>query len=168
MEPLEATSIHLIQRSILRLIRMLPGGEISPRDIAEFNDQQDQDMVQIRDFLILHYNVTERRDSAFWRHCASMPIPDSLTQKIELFRETGRVFRKNEELFAENSWIQVMIGQGIMPQSYHPIAGKLSDDELARLLTGLRETVSRTAASLPEHAAYVAQYCGIAGDMKKA
>jgi len=161
MEPLEATSIHLIQRAILRLIRMLPQGRISERDIIEFNDQQDQDMVQIRDFLILHYHVTERRDSPFWRHCASMPIPDSLTQKIELFRETGRVFRRNEELFAENSWVQVMMGQGIMPQSYHPIAGKLTEDELNRLLMGLRESVSRTAASLPEHAAYVAQACAI-------
>ena len=161
LEPLESTSIHLIQRAILRLIRMLPQGRISERDIMEFNDQQDQDMVQIRDFLILHYHVTERRDSLFWRHCASMPIPDSLTQKIELFRETGRVFRRNEELFAENSWVQVMMGQGIMPRSYHPIAGKLTEDELNRLLTGLRESVTRTAASLPEHAAYVAQYCAI-------
>lgn len=159
MEPLEATSIHLIQRSILRLIRMLPQGEVSPRDIAEFNDQQNQDMVQIRDFLILHYVATDRRDSAFWRHCASMAIPDSLAQKIELFRETGRVFRKNEELFAENSWVQVMMGQGIMPRSYHPIAGKLSPEELNRLLTTLRDNVNKTTASLPQHAAYVAQYC---------
>ena len=159
MEPLEATSIHLIQRSILRLIRMLPLKTVSERDVAEFNEQQDQDMVQIRDFLILHYFVTNRRDSAFWRQCASMDIPDSLRQKIELFRATGRVFRKNEELFAENSWVQVMMGQGIMPQSYHPIARKLSDDELKRFLGGIRDGVTKTVASLPEHAAYVAQYC---------
>ncbi len=159
MEPLEATSIHLIQRSILRLIRMLPAGTVSERDIAEFNQQTDQDMVQIRDFLILHYVVTERRDSPFWRHCAEMDMPDSLKQKIELFRETGRVFRKNEELFAENSWVQVMMGQGIVPRTWHPIAGKLSDDELNRLLTGIRDSVRKTVASLPEHAAYVTQYC---------
>ena len=159
MEPLEATSIHLIQRSILRLIRMLPQKRVSQRDVAEFNQQMEQDMVQIRDFLILHYVATDRRDSAFWRQCASMPIPDSLTQKIELFRETGRVFRKNEELFAENSWVQVMMGQGIMPQSYHPIAAKLSDDELKRLLASIRDGVRKTVVSLPEHAAYVAQYC---------
>ena len=159
MEPLEATSIHLIQRSILRLIRMLPAGTVSPRDIVEFNEQQWQDMEQIRDFLILHYVATDRRDSPFWRHCAAMSIPDSLTQKIELFRETGRVFRKNEELFAENSWVQVMMGQGIWPRAWHPIAAKLSDDELNRLLSGIRDNVARTAASLPEHAAYVAQYC---------
>jgi tryptophan halogenase len=162
MEPLESTSIHLIQRAILRLIRMMPQGAISPRDVAEFDDQQFQDMEQIRDFLILHYKVTDRRDSPFWRQCAAMDVPDSLAQKIELFRETARVFRRNEELFAENSWVQVMLGQGIEPQSWHPIAGKLNDDELDRLLGMIRQDVTRTVAGLPDHAAYVARYCGAA------
>lgn len=160
MEPLESTSIHLIQRAILRLIRMLPLGEVSERDVAEFNDQQMTDMVQIRDFLILHYKATERQDSPFWRQCAGMEIPESLSQKIELFRETGRVFRKDDELFVENSWIQVMMGQGIMPKAYHPVATKLSDRELAQLLGGLRSAVEQTVASLPDHHAYVAHYCG--------
>ncbi|HVJ03243.1 MAG TPA: tryptophan halogenase family protein [Sphingomonas sp.] len=160
MEPLESTSIHLIQRAVLRFIRLLPLREISERDIAEFNEQQDQDMLQIRDFLILHYKATDRRDSAFWRQCADMPVPDSLAHKIELFRETGRVFRKNDELFAENSWVQVMMGQGIMPNAWHPIAEKLRDDELERLLATIRENVTGTVARLPEHAAYVARYCG--------
>jgi len=164
MEPLESTSIHLIQRAILRLIRMMPAGDVSPRDVAEFNDQQHTDMLQIRDFLILHYKVTERRDSPFWRQCATMEIPDSLAQKIELFRETGRVFRKNEELFAENSWVQVMLGQGIVPRSHHPIAAKLGDDDMARLLSTLRQNVATTVRGLPPHAAYVAQYCGVAPD----
>lgn len=159
MEPLESTSIHLIQRAVLRIIRMLPGGPISERDIAEFNDQQFTDMEQIRDFLILHYKVTNRRDSPFWRHCAALPLPASLEQKIELFRETGRVFRKNDELFVENSWVQVMMGQGIMPESYHPIATRLRADELDRFLTMLRESVARTVASLPDHQAYIARYC---------
>ncbi len=117
-------------------------------------------MEQIRDFLILHYKATDRRDSAFWRQCAAMPIPDSLVQKIELFRETGRVFRRNEELFAENSWVQVMLGQGIVPRAYHPIAAKLRDEELAKFLSTLRENVVRTVAGLPPHADYVAHYCG--------
>ena len=162
MEPLESTSIHLIQRAVLRLIRMMPQGAISERDIAEFNEQQFQDMEQIRDFLILHYKATDRRDSAFWRQCAAMEVPDSLSQKIELFRETGRVFRKNEELFAENSWVQVMMGQGITPRGYHPIAEKLRDDELTRLLSSIRDGVAHTVRSLPDHAAYVARYCGAA------
>ena len=160
MEPLESTSIHLIQRSVLRFIRLLPHGRVSARDIAEFNDQQMQDMEQIRDFLVLHYKATNRRDSAFWRQCAAMPIPDTLEQKIELFRETGRVFRRNEELFAENSWIQVMMGQGIAPQSHHPIAEKLRDDELERLLDTIRAEVRQTVAKLPAHEDYVARYCG--------
>ncbi|MEI9903885.1 MAG: tryptophan halogenase family protein [Asticcacaulis sp.] len=159
VEPLEATTVHLIQRAVLRVIRLMPKGRVSERDAIEFNEQQRQDITHIRDFIILHYKVTERRDSPFWRQVADMPIPDTLQQKIELFRETGRVFRKNEELFAENSWVQVMMGQGIIPRAWHPIAAKLSDDELARLLTSLRENVSRSVVSLPEHAAYVAQYC---------
>ncbi len=164
MEPLESTSIHLIQRAVLRLVRMLPAARPSLRDIAEFNDQQFTDMEQIRDFLVLHYKATERQDSAFWRHCGAMAIPETLAHKIELFRETGRVFRRNEELFAENSWVQVMMGQGIMPQSYHPVAAKLSPDELAYLLRSLREGVARTVDGLPAHGAYVARYCGIEAD----
>ncbi|MGE8133383.1 tryptophan halogenase family protein [Novosphingobium subterraneum] len=160
MEPLESTSIHLIQRAILRIVRMLPAGAISQRDIDEFNDQQFTDMEQIRDFLVLHYKATDRRDTPFWRHCASMEIPASLEHKIELFRETGRVFRRHEELFAENSWVQVMMGQGINPQSHHPVAAKLRDEELKHLLGSLREQVSRTVAALPSHVDYVARYCG--------
>jgi len=159
MEPLESTSIHLIQRSILRIIRMLPNGKVSERDIAEFNDQQFADMYQIRDFLVLHYKVTERRDSPFWRHCAALSVPDSLEQKIELFRETGRVFRRNEELFAENSWVQVMMGQGIMPKTYHPVATKLPPEELEVFLTSQRESVARTVAGLPDQQSYLAYYC---------
>ncbi|MEZ0496119.1 tryptophan halogenase family protein [Sphingomonas sp. IW22] len=168
MEPLESTSIHLIQRAILRLIRMLPMGQVNASDVAEFNEQQLQDMVQIRDFLILHYKATDRRDSPFWRQCAAMDVPDTLAQKIALFRETGRVFRKNEELFAENSWVQVMMGQGIMPQSSHPIAARLSDEEMARFLTTLRERVAQTVAKLPDHGAYVARYCGSAATTDRA
>ncbi|TFI59863.1 tryptophan 7-halogenase [Sphingomonas parva] len=160
MEPLESTSIHLIQRAVLRLLRLFPEGGISEADVAEFNEQQDADMLQIRDFLILHYKATDRRDSPFWRQCADMPVPDSLAHRIELFRETGRVFRKNEELFAENSWVQVMMGQGIMPRRHHPVAERLSDEELDQFLSGIRESVERTVASLPEHAAYIQHYCG--------
>ncbi len=162
MEPLESTSIHLIQRAVLRLLRMLPMERISERDICEFNDQHMQDMLQIRDFLILHYKATERRDSDFWRYVADMPVPPSLSQKIELFRETGRVFRRNEELFQENSWVQVMMGQRILPLSYHPIATKLTDAEVSQLLAGIRDNVAQTVASLPDHQAYLAHYCGAA------
>ncbi|KQM26926.1 MULTISPECIES: tryptophan halogenase family protein [unclassified Sphingomonas] len=159
MEPLESTSIHLIQRAVLRLIRLFPQGGVQPADVAEFNDQQLQDMEQIRDFLILHYKVTDRRDSPFWRQCAAMDVPESLQQKIDLFRQSGRVFRRNEELFGENSWVQVMMGQGIVPEGHHPIAGKLSDGELDRLLSMIRRQVADTVATMPPHGDYVARYC---------
>lgn len=161
MEPLESTSIHLIQRAVLRILRLLPVGQRpDPADIAEFNEQQMTDMLQIRDFLILHYKATARRDSAFWRHCAGMEVPESLAHRIDLFARTGRVFRKNDELFAENSWVQVMMGQGIVPAGHHPVAGKLRDEELERLLAGLRREVAETVRGLPGHAAYVQSYCG--------
>jgi tryptophan halogenase len=159
MEPLESTSIHLIQRAVLRLLRLFPQGRISPADIVEFNDQQLQDMEQIRDFLILHYKITDRRDSPFWRQCVAMDVPSSLAQKIDLFRQTGRVFRRNEELFGENSWVQVMLGQGIVPEAHHPIAGKLSDGELDRLLSMIRRQVADTVATMPPHGDYVTRYC---------
>jgi tryptophan halogenase len=94
-----------------------------------------------------------------------MAIPESLEQKIELFRETGRVFRKNEELFAESSWIQVMMGQGIMPQSYHPVAAKLRQDELDHFLGSLRDMVARTVAGLPSHQDYISGYCAASDEM---
>mgnify|MGYP002832738044 CR=1 FL=1 len=160
IEPLESTSIHLIQNGIARLFSLFPEKEISPLERDEYNRGMREIYCDIRDFIILHYKATKRDDTPFWRHCAAMAVPDSLTHKMELFRETGRVFRKNEELFAENSWVQVMMGQGITPQSYHPVAAKLRPQELEHLLTTLRDQVSRTVSALPDHEAYVARYCG--------
>ena len=168
MEPLESTSIHLIQKSIMRLVRLLPTTHLVDADIREFNDQTFEDMITIRDFLILHYHVTERRDSAFWRFCAEMDIPDSLQQKIDLFCESARVFRKGEELFAENSWTQVMMGQGLEPKSYHPIADKMTDDELTYFLNQIKMDASRAAARLPKHEEYIRQYCASADVMEMA
>lgn len=160
MEPLESTSIHLIQRSILRFLRMVPSDEISMADVKEFNEQTFEDMDKIRDFLIMHYCVTDRRDTEFWRYVSNMQIPDSVQQKIDLFSDTARVFRKNEELFAENSWIQCMMGQGIIPKSYHPIADKMTDEELKYFLGTIKNNISRTVSTLPIHGEYVKRYCG--------
>jgi tryptophan halogenase len=160
MEPLESTSIHLIQRSVLRLLRMMPAGDVHDADVDEFNEQTNQDIDQIRDFLILHYHVTNRQEP-FWRQRREMAVPDTLRHKIELFRQTGRVFRRNEELFAENSWVQVMLGQGIMPATYHPIANKMSTEELERFLLQIRGHVRTTVSALPTHEAYLQQYCGV-------
>ena len=114
----------------------------------------------IRDFIILHYKVTNRRDSPLWNYCRELDVPDTLAHRIQLFRDTGRVFRARADLFQENSWVQVMLGQGILPEQYHPIAEVMSDDELTRFMSQIEQRVQRTVAQLPRHEAYVRQYCG--------
>ncbi|HEY5801185.1 MAG TPA: tryptophan halogenase family protein [Burkholderiaceae bacterium] len=159
LEPIESTSIHLIQRGIIRLMQMFPTHGICQADIDEYNKQAQWEIEHIRDFIILHYHVTNRRDTAFWKDAAEMPVPDSLRHRIELFRETGRVFRVPNELFAENSWIQVMLGQGIMPRTHHQTADLMGDAELSHFLNTISEKVSRTAQQLHKHMDYVKSYC---------
>ncbi|MBS7455564.1 tryptophan halogenase family protein [Coralloluteibacterium stylophorae] len=162
LEPLESTSIHLIQRGILRLLQMFPGNGISPADVAEYNRQVAGEVEHIRDFLILHYHVTRRADTPFWRTCREMEIPASLRHRIDLFRETGRVFRAPGELFTESSWTQVMLGQGLVPEQRHPVADLMGDQELGGFLNGIRAGIERTLAQLPPHQTYVEQYCAAA------
>ncbi|MDE0421734.1 MAG: tryptophan 7-halogenase [Gammaproteobacteria bacterium] len=159
IEPLESTSIHLIQRSIIRLMQMFPYDGIRKPDVDEFNSQMKFEIDNVRDFIVLHYHVTNRRDTPFWRHCASMAIPDSLRHRIELFRQAGRVFKVPTELFGENSWIQVMLGQGLVPEQYHPIVNMMSDDELTRFLSGIHSTVANMIGQLPEHQRFIDHYC---------
>ena len=159
LEPLESTSIHLIQRSAIRLMRMFPHNSIEQTDIDEFNKQTQFEIETIRDFIILHYCVTNRKDTPFWRYCRNMEIPETLAHRIELFRKTGRVFRIPNELFAENSWIQVMLGQGIEPEQYHRVVDVMGDEELDKFLRQIKSNVDSTVSGLPDHQAYVEQYC---------
>jgi tryptophan halogenase len=159
LEPLESTSIHLIQRSAIRLLRMFPQVRIEQSDIDEYNKQSRFDIETIRDFIILHYCVTNRKDTPFWRYCRNMEIPETLAHRIRLFKETGRVFRLHNELFAENSWLQVMLGQGIVPDQYHPVVDVMDAEELDRFLKDVKSNVDTTVAQLPEHQAYIEQYC---------
>ena len=159
LEPIESTSIHLIQRSLIRLLQMFPSQGICQADIEEYNRQAAHEIEHIRDFIILHYHVTNRQDSAFWRDCRALALPDSLRHRIELFRETARVFRVPNELFAENSWIQVMLGQGITPARYHQIADLMGDAELSSFLDNIRHSVASVARQLPRHQDYLQQYC---------
>jgi tryptophan halogenase len=159
LEPLESTSIHLIQRSAIRLMRLFPHNKIEQTDIDEFNKQSRFDIETIRDFIILHYCVTNRKDTPFWRYCRSMEIPETLAHRIEHFRKTGKVFRTHNELFAENSWIQVMLGQGIEPEQYHRVVDVMDDEELDRFLKQIKSNVNSTVSQLPNHQAYVEQYC---------
>lgn len=159
IEPLESTSIHLIQRAIVRLMAMVPQPRISQADIDEFNRQTLYEWDHVRDFIVLHYHLTNRTDTRFWRHMRSMEIPESLSHRMDLFRETGRVFRHGDELFADNSWVQVMLGQGITPASHHPIADVMTRDEVRQFLAHIETNVRRTADQLPAHQAYIDRYC---------
>ncbi|WP_018984394.1 tryptophan halogenase family protein [Salinimonas chungwhensis] len=158
LEPLESTSIHLIQQGIVRFLRMFPTNGVVQEDINEFNTQADFDIEHIRDFIILHYHVTNRTDTPFWRHCRQMDVPESLRHRIDLFVKTGRVFREGSELF-DDSWQQVMIGQGLMPQAYHPIVNTMSRDELQALLNQVTTQISRTVNKLPPHEEYLKRFC---------
>ena len=160
IEPLESTSIHLIQRGAIRLMQLFPSRGIVAADVEEYNRQTRTEMEHVRDFIVLHYHVTQRDDTAFWRACRTMDVPDTLRHRIALFQDTGRVFRVANELFAENSWIQVMLGQGILPRRHHPSADLMGDEELGQFLAGIRASVQRTVAGLPRHEAYVRHHCG--------
>ena len=159
MEPLESTSIHLIQRSIVRFMQMFPSDGVRQPDIEEFNNQMKFEIENIRDFIILHYHVTNRTDTPFWRHCRTMEIPESLQHRIDLFKETGRVFKVPTELFGENSWTQVMLGQGLSPEQYHPIVNMMDEQELRDFLGGIHGSVERLVSQLPEHQRFIDHYC---------
>jgi len=160
LEPLESTSIYLIQRAIIRLLQLFPEAGIEPSDVAEFNQQMRADFEHVRDFIVLHYHVTDRQDAPYWQACRSMAIPAGLQHRIELFRQTGRVFRTAGELFSENSWVQVMLGQGLTPVQHHAVAHLMEDAELGRFLDGIRAAVDHTVAQMPTHQAYVSRYTG--------
>jgi tryptophan halogenase len=159
LEPIESTSIHLIQRNIVRLLQTFPIEGIQQTDVDEFNVQSADDIRTIRDFIILHYKVTNRRDTPYWHDAATMKVPDTLQHRIDLFADTGRVFRYQNELFAENSWVQVMLGQGLTPQRHHQSADLMGDEELSNFLNGIRDGIKATVAKMPQHQQYVQRYC---------
>lgn len=159
LEPLESTSIHLIMSGVLRLIRLFPFEGISPSAVNEYNQQLTTELEHIRDFIILHYHVTQRADTPFWQYCKGMEIPDSLKQRLDLFKETGRIFTSEGELFRVDSWAQVMLGQGVYPEQYHQIAAIMKPHELERFLSDIRQTIDKAIADLPSHQTFLDQYC---------
>ena len=158
-EPIESTNIHLIQSAIGRVISLFPNRGFQQADIDEYNQQVQFEYERIRDFIVLHYKATERTDSAFWNHCRTMAIPDSLQHRIDLFRSNGRAYREGNELFAELSWVQVMNGQRIEPAGYHPFVDLLSEAELAEFLGNIESVIQKCVDVMPTHAQYVAQHC---------
>ncbi len=161
MEPLESTSIHLVQSGISRLISLFPDTTFSPIDIDEYNRQSVFEWERIRDFLILHYHANERPGD-FWKMCRTMSVPDTLTQKMELFRTSGRIYRENEELFRKSSWLQVMLGQGIRPERYHPMAELLTPEQLQDYLGSIRRIINKAVEKMPTHRNFVEHHCNAA------
>lgn len=159
LEPVESTSIHLIMSSILRLIKFFPFDGVKGSSVSEFNRQSQVEVEQIRNFLILHYKATQRDDSAFWRYCKNMDIPAELENRIEMFRDTGIVSLPDSELFLIDSWTQVLLGQNVMPQSFHPIVHQMKTADLANFLRGIKASVNDRVSRLPENDAFIQQYC---------
>lgn len=159
LEPLESTSLHLIQSSLIRLIRLFPDGGFDQANIDEFNRQTDFEYERIRDFVILHYKATQRDDTPFWQYCRNMEVPATLQRKMDLFRANGRIFREDEELFSEESWIQVMLGQAIIPQGYDPLVDIRSEVQIVQYLGNIENVIGKCVDVMPSHAEFVAKYC---------
>ncbi|WP_375186102.1 tryptophan halogenase family protein [Pseudooceanicola sp.] len=163
LEPLESTSIHLIQSAIARLIALFPDRRHAPDLAAEFNRQSDLEYASIRDFLILHYHLTAREGSEFWRECRAMTVPDSLTAKMELFRRTGRFIRGEGDLFDTPNWVQVMWGQGISPGGFHPMVRAASAPDLAQFIARTAAETDAQVATLGPHADWITRLAGDGG-----
>jgi tryptophan halogenase len=161
LEPLESTSIHLIMTSITRLLALFPHREIKQSMVDEYNDQAKSELLRIRDFIILHYKATEREDSAFWRYCKNMNVSDELSHRIKLFKDVGKSYQVEDELFRLDSWVQVMIGQGLVPASYHPIVDLMPESVLNNFLMSISSDVNQNLSMLSKHHEFVNRYCKI-------
>ena len=156
LEPLESTSIHLIQTGINRVLALFPAQGFSQPDIDEYNRQSRFEYEDVRDFIIAHYKVTRRSGEPFWDHVRTMGVPDSLKERLELFQSSGRFFKHGAaELFAEESWVQVLLGQGLAATP-DPVAEFVSDDELVAFLNDIAEVNHEVADGMPDHGAFVA------------
>ncbi|MAF28762.1 MAG: tryptophan halogenase [Croceicoccus sp.] len=164
IEPLESTSIHLIQNGIARLFSLFPEKEISPLERDEYNRGMREIYCDIRDFIILHYKATQRDDTEFWRYVRDMEVPESLARKMELWRLHGRVFRENAELFTVPSWVAVMLGQNMWPERYDPIADTLDEQRVAQAMEQMREAYRQTAQQLPTQEQFLRQAGAWAAD----
>jgi tryptophan halogenase len=159
LEPLESTSIHLIQTSINKLLLFFPGSVPCQPDIDEYNRMALREFEHVRDFIVLHYHATRRDDSPLWNYCRAMEIPQTLRQKMELFQEKGRLLSETYELFAQGSWFQVMYGQGLRPEAYNPLVDVLPVDEIAKYFEQIRAVIGKCVEAMPTHEQFIAQNC---------
>jgi tryptophan halogenase len=160
LEPLESTSIHLIQTAVARLMTNFPDKVFNQHDIDYYNERTRLEFEQVRDFLILHYCATERDDSEFWNYCRTMKIPDSLEQRIAIYKENGRLYRHDNELFGDTSWFSVFEGQNIRPKRYHPFINRLSDDQLDQRMTEILRATNRCLSDFEDHTIYLNRMIG--------
>ncbi len=160
LEPLESTSIHLIMIGITRLMQLFPFNGVADSLIKQFNDGTSLELERIRDFIILHYKVTQREDTAFWKFCKNLDIPQSLSDRLELFKESGIVSQAEGDVFQIDSWLQVMMGQGLHMDNYHLIGRLMSDQQLGSALSSLKTSVTQGIAKMPAHHEFLKQYCG--------
>ena len=159
LEPLESTSIYLIQSAVVRLLQLFPHAGVTPELTDEYNRLSQTEYELIRDFIILHYFLNERNDTQFWRDLRQMDVPERITQKIELFRSNGMLVQDQHDIFLEPSWLQVMLGQGIMPRDYHPLADALSDEQLRDKLAQTKMLKNQPLAKMPSHDQFLEMFC---------
>jgi tryptophan halogenase len=164
VEPLESTSIHMIQAGIARLINLFPDLRFNPIERDEYNRRVEQVYEWVRDFIILHYKATRRTDSEFWNQCRTMDIPTSLGDRIEHFRNKGRVFAEGVELFSTPSWVAVMLGQQIVPDEYDPVVDGLDEEKVASAMEQMRLAMLDVADRLPPQGEFIASYCAAPGN----
>lgn len=159
LEPLESTSIHLIQSAIGRLMTNFPDKCFNQSDIDYYNRRTLAEFEQVRDFLILHYCATDRDDSPFWNHVRTMELPETLRQRIDIYRENGRLYRHDNELFGEDSWFAVFEGQNIRPKRYHPVINHLSDEMLDKRMAEIRRAMNKCLETFEDHEQYLRKAC---------
>ncbi|ESQ91152.1 tryptophan halogenase [Asticcacaulis benevestitus DSM 16100 = ATCC BAA-896] len=159
LEPLESTSIYLVQEAIMKLLRYFPRDQITESARSSFNRDMLFAYDDVKDFLIAHYKVTERAETPFWAYCKHMDVPDSLRARLESFERHNQSLVKADELFKEASWFAVLAGQGLMPKSYHPIADLIAEDEFRWRMDRVKEGTAGLANAMPGHEAYIAKAC---------
>jgi tryptophan halogenase len=162
LEPLESTSIYLIQSAVVRLLHLFPHAGVTPELVDEYNRQSQSEYELIRDFIIMHYWLNERDDSPFWRDLRHMDVPDRLRQKVGIFRANGGLVHDQLDIFQDSSWLQVMLGQGVVPEDYHPIADKLSDAQLIEKLQATLKLKADPLPKIPSHDDFLNMFCGAA------